>query len=124
MINRLNYMYTGIFIFLNFFLVLLFDVDGFSNLSEENFVTGCKAATRSILDLRPINACTCECMSIETEGRYHPKSKRWILRASDSDSDISLRFRFRYFFQIQIWTPATSKSHVSSIKYQDENNNR
>ena len=32
--------------------------------------------------------------------------------------------RYRYFTQIQIWTPATSKSPVSSIKYQDENNNK
>ena len=36
----------------------------------------------------------------------------------------SVRFRFRYFSQILIWTPVTSKSPVSSIKYQDENNNR
>ena len=36
----------------------------------------------------------------------------------------SVRFRFRYFSQIQIWTLMTSKSPVSSIKYQDENNNR
>ena len=36
----------------------------------------------------------------------------------------SVRFRFRYFSQIQIWTLATSKSPVSSVKYQDENNNR
>ena len=36
----------------------------------------------------------------------------------------SVRFRFRYFSQIQIYTPATSKSPVSSVKYQDENSNR
>ena len=36
----------------------------------------------------------------------------------------SFRFRFKYFSQIQIWTPATNKLPVSSIKYQDENNNR
>ena len=30
--------------------------------------------------------------------------------------------RFRYFSQIQIWTLATGKSPVSSVKYQDENN--
>ena len=37
---------------------------------------------------------------------------------------VSLRFRFRYFSQIQIWTPVIVKSWVSTIKYQDENNNR
>ena len=37
---------------------------------------------------------------------------------------VSLRFRFRYFFKIQIWTPAIVKLRVSTMKYQDENNNR